>query len=43
MTEQLPNRRARLQALGNTVLPACAEVVGHYLLHLIASEERGAE
>jgi site-specific DNA-cytosine methylase len=43
VTEQLPNRRARLQALGNTVLPACAEVVGHYLLHLIASEERGAE
>ncbi len=36
MTDRPPNRRARLRALGNAVVPACAEAVGYFLLDLIA-------
>jgi DNA (cytosine-5)-methyltransferase 1 len=39
VTDRPPNRRARLKALGNAVVPQCAEVVGYYLIDLIA---RGA-
>ncbi len=34
----IPNRPARLRALGNAVVPACARVVGHFVLRLAAGE-----
>ena len=39
MTDRPPNRRARLKALGNAVVPQCAELGGRYVLALLARGE----
>lgn len=43
VADGLPNRTHRLEAVGNAVVPACAEVIGHMILQSCRQQQRLGE